>query len=466
MIMEHILHKKGLQRNRHSICALINCYSLIVLLLLPNLCRCNGRMNDRGHLRIQQDIPSRDIQEASPQDNADQSSYESTGSSDLREDGLPAPNELSVIRLNDTSVVLRWDFPQESQEHLQFFKVQYKSTRKNTEWKTDNQEISTTTRAYQINGLKPGNFYFSVIAVYDNDDNVPSAHFKYKIRARSKIRAEEMPEMKAPVIYWTEAKPDFFRFKWKYEPKGNDTEYYGFLVYYRSAHAVSDFTIYNTLEASVEIAEVDPDTPYEAKVVAYNTVGVSEFSDTITIRTMPRQNSSTTAPNVTTPSSMYEPTTTSSLLSTSTSTTSRPIVYRPSTHGPVTTVLNTSLVTSKPTISPPAHNTTNLYQSFISIFEPIFDDQSDSMLIVRYLLLVLLPVLFIVLILIFLTRPNKSKKDSSPPSSTDESMQFHLEINGYFKNSFPGVEEEYPSIANSKVHNGFVNNHPHIDDFA
>lgn len=450
----------------------------ILFIYLTSLATCDTRIvADNNEYRHYQEQPS-DIQDTNSRDTNDQSSYESSSSSDMREDGLPPPNELSVIRLNDTSIVLRWEFPEDAQEHLQFFKVQYKSTRKNAEWKTDKQEIPTMMRAYQINGLRPGNFLFSVIAVYDNDDNVPSAPYKFKIRARSKIKSEEMPEMKAPRIYWTEAESDYFRFKWKYEPKDNDTEYFGFLVFYRSAHAVSDFTIYNTMDSSVEIAEVESDTPYEAKVVAYNMVGVSEFSETISIRTKPKQTSSTIVTNITGETTIFLPTTTTVYTPPTTvlmSTTKRPLFpirpfsvkddVIPGGHQESSTqnsnaTLNQIVPNSG---SVPQAKSTSLYESIISIFEPIFVDQSDSMLIVRYLLLVLLPVLFIILVLIFLIKPHKGKKSPSNSSSTNESMQLDLEINGFFKNSFPGVEKEYPPVC-INVHNGFVNNHPHIDD--
>lgn len=442
------------------------------------------------------------------QSSSDQSSDESTGSSDWPEDRPPAPSELSVIRINDTSVVLRWEFPEESQDHLQWFKVQYRSTSKksvNNGWTTDPQEVPSTTRAYQINGLRPGNFLFSVIAVYDNDDNVLSKPLKFRIRAKSKIWPGEMPEMTAPHIYWTQPDVDYFRFKWKYDPKFNDTEYFGFLVYYRSAHIVSDFTIYNTMDTSVEIAELEPDTPYEAKVVAYNMVAVSEFSETICIRTKPKSSTgapssdsidnaapqastqapldaapaTTQAPSTTTTTTTTQATTTTLSLNTfippliPTSTTRRPNSFPsiPTSYpGSVGTNQqhkgNNTQSTTAPPHQPagPSNSTSNFYQSIYAVFEPILTDQSDAMLIVRYLLLLLLPLLFIITVLIFLIRPHKAvdKKSPSEASSSNGSMNFDLEINGYFKNSFPGVEKDYQVCLN--VHNGFVNNHPHIDD--
>ena len=419
------------------------------------------------------------------------SSYDLSSSPDVRDEesgesgSLPPPNELSVIRLNDTSVVLRWEFPESAQEHLQFFKIQYRPTRtKESNWKTEMAEILPTIRAYQINGLRPGNFQFIVSAVYDNDDNVPSTPpLKYRIRAKSKIKPEEMPEMKAPQIYWWEAKHDYFRFKWKYEPKEQDHDIFGYLVYYRSAHIVSDYFIYNTMDSNVEVADVEPDTPYEAKVVAYNTVGVSEFSDTITIRTETQPNSTaSTVPTNQPPSSVS---TSTIPPMPPTTTTRRPLTVSWPPNSRDTFTSTQAPFDGHPTVgpkfnistSPPgiieSSNSSNtmkeVYRSFIKSFNAVIGDQSDAMLIIRYLLLVLLPIIFIISVLTCLVKgPKLSKKQAeSTPSTTDNSMQFHLEINGYFKNSFPGVDKEYSSVTgHDEVHPGFVNNHPHSDEFA
>lgn len=415
----------------------------------------------------------------------------STGSSDA--DGeYPStsqpPQDLEVIRLNDTSVVLKWYLPYLSYEQLQFFKIQYKSTRKGAEWKTDSREIPPTTKACQINNLRPGNYFFIVIAVYDNDDNAPSEQFKYRLKARSKLKPEEMPEQKAPVIFWSEAKSDYFRFKWTYTPKTHDEPYFGYLVYYRSTHVVSDFTIYSTLDENVEIAEVEPETPYEAKVVAYNQHGVSEFSDLIRIKTLPKSNvtTSTIAPPTATATTTLLPNiliTSTSVTSTtvdSVATTKAPIIHLVSNHQEAGQNNSKSIfkTTSKPFTSvttsqnqhtnsnSPSSSTTSAFHSLSSVIDLIFGPQTnDSNLAIRYTLLILLPLLCIVSATLCIISCHQRKKES-PPSSPEESMQFDLEINSYFKNSFPGVEKDYPTIPAHSAHHGFVNNHPHINDFA
>jgi hypothetical protein len=341
-------------------------------------------------------------------DTGDPTSYDSSIPPDSKDEPDPeskdeqlvAPNELSVIRLNDTSVVLRWEFPDEMQEQIVHFKVQFKSTRKNSVWKTDNVDIPAIARAHQINGLKPGNYFFSVVAIYDNQDNAVSTSLKYKLKATGKIDPADMPEMKAPSIYWHEAETEYFRFKWHYEPKISDNEDFGFLVYYRPVHKVP-FNIYNTMGTNVEIAELEPDTAYEAKVVAYNENGISEFSDTITIRTKPAKNETLTTLNATMPTTTRPPT--------------------------------TPLVMPHDFDSTRPKTTLSYNESIINFFKPIF---SDTMLVVRYLLLVLLPILFITFGLILCLRSSASR----PPPTND--TEFNLEINGYFKNSFPGFNHD------------------------
>lgn len=412
-----------------------------------------------------------------------------------------APFELEAIRISDSSIVLRWDIADIALHHLQFFKIQYKLTKKDADWKTENKEILPTTKAYQINGLKPGAYFFVVAAVYDNDDHVSSEQFKYKLRARSKIPADDMPEQRAPIIHWSESQSDYIRFKWKYQFKEKDVQDFGYLVYYRSAHQISDFVIYNTLDENVEIVDLEPDTPYEAKVVAYNKNGVSDFSETKQIKTKSKANSTTTTatPNLQTSSTTIMPNT----ITTPTSTTKRPQLIQmigstlepsinisdsiapqkvtPPPVGHLTTNMIPLQTTPKPTTTTTAatvivtvmnnsnstSNSNSTYYSFANIVDLIVggNGQSDTTLAIRYSIIVLLPILFIVFATVCLISCHHRRKDS-PASSTHDSMQFDLEINGYiFKNSFPGVEKEYSSTTNHHAHHGFVNNHPHINDF-
>lgn len=450
---------------------------LLIILIFPHVHQSQSiwpRKNEPQKItsgQIAPDTTSDQVNSDSQESNFESSPPSATGSK-FRDDGeaaiYQAPSDLEVVRLNDTSVVLKWDLPFLSAEHLQFFKIQYKSTRKEAVWKTDIRDIPPTTKAYQINGLRPGNYFFIVYAVYDNDDNVASDQFKFRLRARSKIPNDQMPEQKAPQIFWSEAEYDYFRFKWKYNVREQDMPSFGYLVYYRSAHAVTDFVIYNTIEESVEIAYLEPETPYEAKVVAYNSHAVSEFSDTIRIKTKPKSNSTTTTAIPTTASV--------TLPYMIISTTKKPyetgtISYSADSKNVSDSESRTSdsSITNSPSIPPripPSVNfikpssgrvpsvglfsnqtSTNIGQSIPVFIDKIFWSQDEPFVAARYVLYILLALLFFTLILLcwinFYQRQNQKR---CSPTSSRQSMQFDLEINCYFKNSFPGVEgEEYSS---------------------
>lgn len=376
------------------------------------------------------------------------------------------PEILGVVRLDDHSIVLKWDLHYTAQPYLQFFKIQYRSTKQASPWKTEKRDILPTTRAHQLNGFMPGNYFFVVSAIYNNDDNVRSSQYKYKLRAGSKISPDLMPEQKAPEITYTNASSDYFRFRWSYKIKDKDMEDFGYLVYYRSAHQVTDFSIYNTLEESVEIAQVEPETPYEAKVLAYNNFGVSEFSETIRIKTLPNNEQSTTTPSSslsstttsttapkaitsipTTSPTTPKPTISSANTSTSTtpkimisSTTPIPLLdtnaenqITAKTISPITTTATITTTTKKPYHE--IHMTTTT-TSAPDISTTYYWLQDEMYIAVRWSLLVSLSLLFIFHIVICWMCCTRS----TPTTPANEPMHIDLEINSYFKNSFPGVE--------------------------
>lgn len=359
--------------------------------------------------------------------------------SNTEEPLLAPPTDIEFVRLNDTSVVVKWEIAHSAHAMVQFFKIQYRSTKKDgpKDWKTDNREIPATSRAHQVNGLRPGNHLFIVLAVYDNDDNVASEQFKYKLKARSKIPDEDMPEMKAPVIFWHEARQDYLRFKWRYTPKEKDMPYYGYLVYYRSAHAVTDFTIYNTLDENVEIAELEYDTPYEAKVVAYNQVGVSEFSSLVTVRT----NSST--PNKPAPISPFSTSTTPNPTSTLTISTTAALTTTTTTTSTTTRRPSLTTTTVSPTDNLTIISKTSLLQSIYEAARHLSDTSWITILL-------LLPTLLIVSILICVLscRHSSSKQPTQMPAA-----KFDFEINeiNYFTNSFPGVEKLHTEEISNEI---------------
>lgn len=380
---------------------------------------------------------------------SDDSDTSATGDADL---SLLQPDTLDVVRLNERSIVLKWLIAGESIDNLKFFKVQYKSTKKpNDQWKTDPREISPTIKACQIDGLRPGNYLFVVVAVYDNNDSHSSIQFKYKLRADSKINTKDLPEQKPPKITWSEAESDLIRFKWTYPTKEKDitTGYYGYLVYYRSTYQVSEFLIYNTLDESVEIAELEYETIYEAKVLAYNEFGVSEFSELLIIKTKSKPDTvaGVDIPLETTPSSNsttlsttpipYIPkitttTTTIATTTTTTTTTATPI--------PMTTIKSEQTTTTPPITYPHDRQNSKINNPSYTgtstiIFEYITSEFSiknilswNDTAVIRYALILIVSMVFIVCLMNCHRRRSNKKK---PATQSD------LEINGFFKNSFP-----------------------------
>lgn len=89
-------------------------------------------------------------------------------------DQMIPPSKPKVSRLNDESVVVRWNVPAYTGLPIQFFKVQYQEIeeRNNSEWKTCNQDIPPNIRVYEVDNLKSEKFYkFRIAAVYSNNDN-------------------------------------------------------------------------------------------------------------------------------------------------------------------------------------------------------------------------------------------------------------------------------------------------------
>lgn len=431
--------------------------------------------------------------------NPNETSVLSTDDDSITEDTQAnyKPTDLTVVRLSNQSVVLRWDLPPELPDNLQFFKIQYKKASKSHEWMTEGKEIQPFLRAYQLNGLKPGNYIFVVISVV-GEDNFPSDLFKYRLKASSKISPDDLPNQEPPTIFWHEEEHDLIRFKWRYKVKDRDLSNFGFLVYYRAAHQVSEFYIHNTVDENVEIADVDPDTPYEAKVVAYNDVGVSEFSKIISVKTKSKTNDTTVA-GATTPST---PVTEDSVawmtaISTSTittSTTTKPSVdpseklspvkseeervktvkptpeidlsnHKHPSYSIVTKPIKTNVLTFNGSNSTTSTTINSAFEWYIySVFDTLHLDRSDSSAVIKSSLIITIIPLVLIIFAICLI-PCQRRKQKSPPSSPNDSM-LEIEINGYFKNSFPGVEKEYSVLSTQDAHHGFVNNHPHINDFT
>ena len=68
---------------------------------------------------------------------------------------LIPPNKPEVKQLSDTSVMLNWTVPKDTGLKIIFFRVQYKKVGPTKEdWYTDDIEIHSHIRMYEVRGLK------------------------------------------------------------------------------------------------------------------------------------------------------------------------------------------------------------------------------------------------------------------------------------------------------------------------
>nr|CAD7205079.1 unnamed protein product [Timema douglasi] len=85
------------------------------------------------------------------------------------------PSRPNITRLTDTSVMVRWNVPDNTGLPIQFFKVQHRemgrrrggphsrgTQGKSSRWKTNNEDIPPHIRSYEVYGLEPGHTYRSV----------------------------------------------------------------------------------------------------------------------------------------------------------------------------------------------------------------------------------------------------------------------------------------------------------------
>lgn len=71
------------------------------------------------------------------------------------------PSKPEVRQLSDTSVMLNWTVPENEGLQITFFRVQYKRVgagSKKGKWETEDAEIKSHVRTFEVGGLKPCKF--------------------------------------------------------------------------------------------------------------------------------------------------------------------------------------------------------------------------------------------------------------------------------------------------------------------
>lgn len=209
------------------------------------------------------------------------------------------PSKPNVTRLADDKVMVRWSVPPHDDRDslaIQFFKVQYRllgvtpkpTTR--SQWMTSSEDIPPNVHMFEVDGLKPANYYrFRIAAVYSNNDNLlsnVSKNFYLKPREELDDKNIHLPapnltsvepiSQTAIVLHWT-------------LPEHNQIDVDGFYVYFRPASTAGEYSI-ATIDGmdrrSFQINNLEPGTAYEFKLQSYTSAAASNFMAIITGKTL------------------------------------------------------------------------------------------------------------------------------------------------------------------------------------
>lgn len=201
------------------------------------------------------------------------------------------PNRPNVTRLSDNQVMVRWSVPSRESLPIQFFKVQYRmlsdtpKPSKRSQWQTANDDIPPNVLMYEVDNLKPGNFYrFRIAAVFSNNDNQLSKVSKNFFLERGVINHLPAPNLtsvepiseNSVILHWT-------------LPEHNQTPVDGFYAHYRPASTAGDYlkaTVDGMNKRSFRIDDLDPGTAYEFKLQSFTSSAASDFMAIITGKTL------------------------------------------------------------------------------------------------------------------------------------------------------------------------------------
>lgn len=206
---------------------------------------------------------------------------------------LVPPNKPEVKQLSDTSVMLNWTVPENEGLKITLFRVQYKKIApKKGNWKTEDVDIDSNIRMYEVKNLKPRATYkFRIAAVYSNDDNAHGPNSdKFEMMAEQEP-ASSPPEIKptivevTPIVYES---MNALNIKWQLSVMSS-TPIEGFFIYYKPYHASDDFQNVTLLQASVRVhllTNLLGGTEYLIKMQSFNDAGRSPFSNEVVKKTI------------------------------------------------------------------------------------------------------------------------------------------------------------------------------------
>uniref|UniRef100_A0A1B6CKP4 Interference hedgehog n=1 Tax=Clastoptera arizonana TaxID=38151 RepID=A0A1B6CKP4_9HEMI len=217
------------------------------------------------------------------------------------------PTRPNITRLTDTSVMVRWNVPDNDGLSIQFFKVQFKdlsgpgrNRESSSRWQTCSKDIEPFVRSYEVDQLETDHIYrFRIAAVYSNEDN--------KLGQNSaRFHLLRGPQNRSPVYTpsLTLARgisPSAIEIQWEYL-NSVLVPVDGFYVYYRATSSAGEYvkaTVEGEKKRIFKIAHLLPDTAYDIKLQAFTVKAASDFSTILTAKTLKEINVTTVAPSVT-----------------------------------------------------------------------------------------------------------------------------------------------------------------------
>ncbi|KAL4229419.1 hypothetical protein ACF0H5_012457 [Mactra antiquata] len=204
------------------------------------------------------------------------------------------PSKPEVTRLSDTSVMLNWTVRENEGLSITFFRVQYKKVGPNKgSWKTDDVEIESHRRKYEVNGLTPRATYkFRIAAVYSDNDNAigpNSDRFEMEIEPGPVPRPPSKEPTIVEVIAIDHQHIHALNVKWRHNIVSS-IPIEGFYIYYKPYHAKNEpFQNVTLLQPSVRthlLTNLQPGTEYLIRMQSFNGAGNSSFSNEVVEKTL------------------------------------------------------------------------------------------------------------------------------------------------------------------------------------
>lgn len=205
------------------------------------------------------------------------------------------PSRPNVTRLADDKVMVRWFVSSRQSLPIQFFKVQYRllgSTPKPTkrsQWNTLNEDIPPTVRMFEVDNLKPDNYYrFRIAAVYSNNDNQLSNVSKFFLPRGDHLDPKKM-HLPAPNLTSVQPISETAIVLHWLMPEHIQTPIDGFYAYYRPASTAGEYlkaTVDGMDKRHFKIDGLEPGTAYEFKLQSFTASAASDFMAIITGKTL------------------------------------------------------------------------------------------------------------------------------------------------------------------------------------